>query len=191
MMKIATHNSITGEKGTFLSGLLAPFAKCQSKTLLEQYKAGCRFFDLRIVYYNGAYHGAHGLWRTEHDVLTLLYDLYVEAEKHEDKVYIMTTYEGWLDDLDKSEFLAYCDYMRACYPNFVWGNIYVKYQDDDLKVDWVCIKGGSFLPKNKQDFIPLDGSTWQTWLPIPWLWNKLYTRKHEFNDKEYVFVDFL
>ena len=43
MNKIATHNSSTGEKGKgFLSFLVTPFAKTQSKTIKEQYDAGCR-----------------------------------------------------------------------------------------------------------------------------------------------------
>ena len=48
-MNIATHNSGTGEKsGGWLSRLFFIFAKCQSKTLVEQYNAGVRLFDLRI-----------------------------------------------------------------------------------------------------------------------------------------------
>ena len=49
MNKIATHDSATGEKGKgFLSFLVTPFAKTQSKTIKEQYDAGCRSFDIRV-----------------------------------------------------------------------------------------------------------------------------------------------
>ena len=49
MNKIATHDSATGEKGKgFLSFLVSPFAKTQSKSLQEQYDAGCRSFDIRV-----------------------------------------------------------------------------------------------------------------------------------------------
>lgn len=45
---IATHNSGTGERGGgLLSLLLTPFVRCQSKTLVEQYKSGTRLFDIR------------------------------------------------------------------------------------------------------------------------------------------------
>ena len=48
-VKIATHDSATGEKGKgFLSFLVSPFAKTQSKTIKEQYDAGCRSFDMCI-----------------------------------------------------------------------------------------------------------------------------------------------
>jgi hypothetical protein len=44
---LATHNSATGERGGgLLSLLLTPFARCQSKTLVEQYKSGVRLFDI-------------------------------------------------------------------------------------------------------------------------------------------------
>lgn len=48
-VKIATHDSATGEKGRgFLSFLVTPFAKTQGKTIQEQYDAGCRSFDIRV-----------------------------------------------------------------------------------------------------------------------------------------------
>jgi hypothetical protein len=46
---IATHNSATGEKpANILSWFLIPFCRTQSKTIKEQYEAGCRLFDLRV-----------------------------------------------------------------------------------------------------------------------------------------------
>ena len=53
MEKIATHDSATGEKGMWYCIPLIPFAKTQSKTLKEQYDAGCRFFDLRVKIHRG------------------------------------------------------------------------------------------------------------------------------------------
>lgn len=35
--------------------------KCQTKTIDEQYKFGIRFFDIRVVWYKGNWHFAHGL----------------------------------------------------------------------------------------------------------------------------------
>ena len=48
MLKIGTHDSATGEHGNWWSWLFYPFAKTQSKTIKEQYEAGCRLFDIRI-----------------------------------------------------------------------------------------------------------------------------------------------
>ena len=48
-VKIATLDSATGEKVRgFLSFLVTPFAKTQSKTIKEQYDTGCRSFDIRV-----------------------------------------------------------------------------------------------------------------------------------------------
>ena len=41
MLKIATHDSATGESGRgLLSRLVTPFARTQGKTIREQYDAG-------------------------------------------------------------------------------------------------------------------------------------------------------
>ena len=48
-MKIATHDSATGEKGKGLLSIIGtPFARTQSKTIKEQYDTGCRMFDIRV-----------------------------------------------------------------------------------------------------------------------------------------------
>lgn len=191
MMKIATHNSVTGEKGAWLSKLLTPFARCQTKTLLQQYQAGCRFIDLRIVSYKGKYYGAHGKWRTQKDIATVLKPLHDEISKTKAKFYIMTTYEGKLNEDSKKDFLEFLSCLKALYPSFVWGSVYAKYEDNNLTVDWTCIKQGAFTPKTKQGFLPLDGRHWQTYMPIPWLWKKIYYNKPKFNEDIYLFVDFL
>lgn len=43
--------------------LLRPFGRCQRLTLREQIAAGCRVFDLRIVWRDGRWRFAHGLMR--------------------------------------------------------------------------------------------------------------------------------
>ena len=66
MKLIATHDSATGEKGKgILSWLGTPFAKTQSKTIKEQYEAGCRMFDIRVKLIDNEWYCAHGLWRTK------------------------------------------------------------------------------------------------------------------------------
>ena len=78
MKRIGTHNSVTGEaSATWVDKLLVPFARCQSKTLEEQYAAGCRYFDIRYKWSEkrGQYVCGHGLWtskKTLRDVLLWL-----------------------------------------------------------------------------------------------------------------------
>ena len=68
-MKIATHNSGTGESGGgVISFFGSPFSKCQSKTLVEQYNAGVRLFDLRVRKHKGKWVFAHGLWTSKDSI---------------------------------------------------------------------------------------------------------------------------
>ena len=63
MIKIATHDSGTGEKDlNFLHAIFSTFSKCQDKTIKEQWENDVRYFDLRI---SKTLHLAHGMWRSE------------------------------------------------------------------------------------------------------------------------------
>ena len=85
MKKIATHDSATGEKGEgFLSWLLTPFAKTQSKTIKEQYDAGSRMFDLRVKLINFEIKCAHGLWHTKRTAYSIL----KEINNFKDRCYV-------------------------------------------------------------------------------------------------------
>lgn len=191
MVKIGTHNSVTGETGNFWSKFLTPFARCQSKTLVEQYRAGCRLFDLRIVRHRGKYYGAHGAWRTKKEISECLSPLYDAVCLDKAKVYLAPVYEGLLDAEGERDFVDFCTALKALYPYFVWGSIHAKYADHGLTVDWPMLKQGAFLPKSRQGFLPLDGRHWQTYLPIPWLWKMIYFRKPQFDEDVYTYVDFL
>lgn len=65
-MKIGTHDSVTGEKSYgILSFIGIPFAKTQSKTIDEQYKACCRYFDIRVKKTKRGWICAHGLQQSK------------------------------------------------------------------------------------------------------------------------------
>ena len=92
---IATHNSATGEKpGSFWSWLLTPFARWQSKTIKQQYKAGCRMFDIRVKWVYDSWRCAHGAWYTKRSAASILNDINLFPEK----CYVSVTYEGRLKD---------------------------------------------------------------------------------------------
>ena len=75
-MKIATHNSGTGESGGGIFSFLgSPFSKCQSKTIIEQYNYGVRLFDLRVRKYKDKWVFAHGLWHSKTSIFKVLNDL--------------------------------------------------------------------------------------------------------------------
>lgn len=188
-MKIATHDSATGERGQgFLSWLVTPFAKTQSKTLKEQYEAGCRMFDIRVRYADGAWRCAHGVWTSVRDVYSILH----EIDSFEEKCYVSLTYEG-----DKSNVTAFAQFVDTCkanHRNIHWGGIAVKYGEGShlfkVKFEYLISYPQDF-PMNERAFLPLDGSSWHILLPIPWLWKKIYHNRVEFDDKAYKYVDFL
>ena len=55
---------------------------------------------------------------------------------------------------------------------------------------WRSLKVWRKLPQ-KHDYLGLDFSTWHTYLPIPWLWKKIYHDRPRFNSESYTVVDFL
>jgi len=186
--KIATHDSATGEKAkNFLSWIMIPFARTQSKTIKEQYEAGARMFDLRIRKSKNIWHMAHGLFMTKKTFVDILKELSSFGET----CYILVTYEGKLvEEEELAKFISQVNYLKETYPKIKWGPVAVKYTDNDAVVDWKTILPAKF-PKNEQAFLPLDGKHWQTLLPIPWFWKQFYFKHVEFDTDIYKFVDFL
>lgn len=183
-MNIATHNSATGEKGGgLLSFLVAPFSICQSKTLIEQYLNGCRYFDFRVKKFkrhNGQCYFAHGLWRTKRTFQQIADEFYNFVKRQDDKVYIMLTYEG---DCTLWEMQCIADSFKGLYPeNFILTSVNIK------KPYWrTCAVHNNISSVNC--YKVLDGRSWHTFIPIPWLWAKLYLPK--FKQNTYNFIDFL
>jgi hypothetical protein len=187
MIKIGTHDSVTGEKGgTFLSWLVAPFSITQSKTLKEQYDAGCRLFDIRVKLHRGKWKCAHGLWVTKRTAI----DIFDELNKMPG-IMVSVTLEGGMDDVEK--FRKFMKQVKKHFTSIAWWYTAVKYGKDStgIKVKYTIIDKGEVRPSTKQGFLPLDGSTWHTYLPIPYLWKKLYNDEPKFNEKDYLIVDFL
>lgn len=164
---VGTHDSITGEKGKgFLSWLVTPFAKTQTKTLAGQYAAGARFFDIRVKRHRGKWYGAHGLWRSKKDI----HEIVNELDGMGGDVYCDITLEG--TDRDVEAFMELVEGL-------------VSWNMRRLHIHCACVK----LPKWKvvgtyntsishmavhHCFKTLDRSSWHTLIPIPWLWNRIY-----------------
>lgn len=189
MLKIATHDSATGEKGKgFVSWLITPFAKTQSKTIKAQYDAGCRSFDIRIKKYKNEWHCAHGIWISKRTLKSIIQEINVFPER----CYVTITYEGKIDNND--EIIALFNKMKIAYKRIIWGALSVKYGKDSsaIKVKYdIVVKPQPKYEFGIQGFLPLDGRSWHTYLPIPWLWDRLYKRPHVFYEDYFVIVDFL
>lgn len=55
---------------------------------------------------------------------------------------------------------------------------------------WKCLTSYNNEPLIN-NYKKLDGSTWHTFFPIPWLWKKIYYNKPVFNNEYFKIVDFL
>lgn len=185
MLKIATHNSCTGEKGKgLLSFLVTPFARCQGKKIYEQFRAGCRLFDIRAtVCRDGQYRPAHGLWTCRRTIPEILAELdMLAATDAEHPTYITMTYEHVNNY--QAGFISEVKGWMGKFPHIHFVEIAVK------KPTWTVLKGFETVP-SKSDFIALNRKHWQMWLPIPWLWKKIYFPTPSFNEDEFTYVDFL
>lgn len=175
-MKIATHNSATGELGHgIISWLVTPFAKCQSKTIKEQYYAGCRYFDIRVRKTKRGWVCAHGLWESKRYFI----DILMEISRFCD-CYVMITYEGEAPD----DFTQYIDSIVRSFSNIKFTSINTK------KPKWKSLRIYNNVGYDNEYKI-LDGSSWHTYLPIPWLWKRIYYDNTVFDTDSFTFVDFL
>lgn len=180
MMKIATHNSVTGEKGRgILSFLVAPFSKCQSKTLAEQFEVGCRYFDIRYKWSDKRkeYVCAHGLWESKdnlHDLLSM-----INFFSFHDDCYVMMTCESGEPLSDDG-----INFHLENYPKIKFTSFNVKHPE------WKIFRSINPMP-HINAYKVLNWDSWHTLLPIPWLWKKIYFDKPEFNEDTFTFVDFL
>ncbi len=191
MLKIATHNSGTGEKGkTFFHDLFSIFSKCQNKTILEQWNSGVRFFDLRI---ENELHLAHGLWSSKItllDVLDMLNE--ISLTDKENSTFVMITIERNYHEKTITSLVNYLMTLKKKYNNlhFVsinrkrpkWETVVfynkVKYVNDYVSVPWLT-EWEHFNLKN-----------WKRFIPIPKILHKNHVRKYKFNTNYFVMVDF-
>lgn len=191
MLKIGTHDSATGEHGNWWSWLFYPFAKTQSKTIKEQYEAGCRLFDIRIRKVLGEWRCAHGPWVT----VRTANSIFEEMNNFADRCSVSITYEGGYKDTEL--FLAYVAKIKSIYKHLKYGGIAIKKGKNSKGVgttyDYLLKADPNWIDASigPRGFIPLDGSSWHTYIPIPWIWDRLISRPHKFNEEKYTYVDFL
>lgn len=175
MKKIATHNSLTGERPDgLLSRLGTPFARCQNKTIRQQYQAGCRLFDLRIKKHRGRWVGAHGLWHTRRSAASLIAEIAGFGD-----AYAILTYEGSKDDKHYAEFLSFIEQVKQLHVHWVYFAV--------KKPTWEVIEQPDTTTALRQGFLPL--TDWHAILPIPYLWRN--TNRLPFDDETFTLVDFL
>lgn len=176
MNKIGTHNSATGEKSaSWFDRLLLPFARCQSKSISEQYNHGCRYFDIRYKWSDkrSCYVCGHGWWtsnRTLSDVLREIDDL--------GKCYVMLTCEHGAP-LPRTAIRHILDnHVNICFTTF--NRKKPRWKNDYCNQPLKHING----------YKVLDGSSWHTFLPIPRLWKWVF-KTPPLREDVHTFIDFL
>lgn len=205
MLKIATHNSLTGENGKgLISKMLTPFCKCQSKTIQEQLEAGCTMFDIRLKpetqecdctgqYGTADYmcmHGGHGLWTSFPTAAEALRTIDYYAFKNNITIYVSIVFE-----CDRNKYTVPADILTQMgfkfFPHITFTYAAYKFSVEGNRHDYDFIQRLNAMPPNRSDFEVFDGRDWHTYMPIPWLWKKLRHNHTEFNEKTYIYVDFL
>lgn len=178
--KIGTHNSATGEEGSFLSIFITPFACCQSKTLLQQYKAGSRLFDIRLKKHNNTLYCFHGIWRSRLCAQDLLRPL---LEYLKEQTYFELTYEGSNpseEDIKMIKILG--DWIKSISPFAIITRI-------NKKKNWEAIEVIHPIPCDGDGvgFLGIHGL--RCLIPIPWFWAKIH--KPKLKEEKFTYIDFL
>lgn len=179
-MKLASHNSLS--YAPVKQWYLKPFfwiAKCQSKNIEEQYKAGVRYFDFRLA---GIY-PAHGLIQYNADVL---HELTLLNNKGDCTVRIIC------EDINLAqEFIGLCIFLEGTFTHIKFcggwdrndrNNIVYKFKNEEPSCeDWYA----SFL-----QYLPNSKWYHKIYAVFPWLFDK-FLKKKTTSDKEYLMLDFI
>ena len=169
---IGTHNSMTYLRPQKWYGwFMIPFARCQRKTIEEQWYDGARCFDLRIRFTKqGKPYFAHGLYECTHearpfDVLRLLCKLIL---RYNQPGFVRLI----LEDPDKQNhnvfyFKQFCDVSRQYYKkiHFFGGN---------RKGDWAQIVEFDYKPNLTQYVGSMmeDARWYEKIMPFAYAWRR-------------------
>lgn len=188
MPKLASHNSLTYLPPK--KWYLYPFrfiARCQSKSLEEQYKLGIRFFDFRISFdRNFNVEIRHGSMAYKGDVETFL-----DFLNKKRNCYVRLVLERKLDEEDIQLFQHYCDTLVKKYPR-------VKFCGGIDKESWKVIYEFKYNPTYEDKYssnntlgTPCTGTYLDDWWP--WIYAKCNNKRNikEGTDKEFLMIDFV
>ena len=194
-MILGSHNSWSFLK--VKEWYLKPFfwvAKCQNKTIAEQYKLGVRYFDLRLKYNykTGDFEPAHGLVtfkveKVTHWFIRNLQSLNHCAHTKGEKIYVRVLLETkYPDETEKKKFADLCAMMEDCFTsiNFVGG--------------FMCRQWGTYVYRFKAKDVTLDDKYSSVIPPkirgiFPWLYARLHNHENieKGTDKDVLFIDFV
>lgn len=188
--KLSSHNSATGEKPyNIWAKLFSCVAKCQNKTIEEQYKSSILLFDIRVRYDSfTALRCCHGLAKYDKTLDEVCKGINKLAKKKETLPVIMVTYEG-KRSTEEEEDLFVKDVINtfSVYPHIYLGHVSVK------KPEWRIIYNSPNQPAYICNYTKIVG--WKVLLPFPRLWQwinrKKIKRTREENPNKILMEDFV
>lgn len=169
---IGTHNSMTYLRPQKWYGwFMIPFARCQRKTIEQQWNDGARCFDLRIRFTRqGEPYFAHGLYECTHKVkpFEILKQLYRLSFRNNQRAFVRLI----LEDPDKQNhnviyFKKFCEVLEIKYKaiHFFGGN---------RKGDWAQIVEFDYKPELQQYVgSMMDDARWyEKIMPFTYAWRR-------------------
>lgn len=175
---IGTHNSMTYLRPQKWYGwFIIPFARCQRKTIEEQWHDGARCFDLRIRFTKqGEPYFAHGLYECTHkvkfiDVLTQLDKLILRDGQ---RAFVRLI----LEDPDKQNhnvvyFKAFCQAWET-HQAFHTVNKWIHFFGGNRKGDWAQIVEFDYKPNLTQYVGSMmeDARWYEKIMPFAYAWRR-------------------
>lgn len=186
MAYFGTHDSVTGEVGYGVVEYFKWFGQTQKLSIIEQAKAGVKYFDIRVRKTERGWICAHGLWETKKTFTTILKE--ISQNIIHEKAYIAVTYEGTLPkNLSEDAFLKFIKKTLKKYPNLILYSVSEKYKKVSFfKKEWNSIwgKGGLKIISHYTHFklTPFP--------PIPSLWKKEFPKEISEDPNTIIILDF-
>lgn len=180
-MKLGSHNSFTylPPKHWWMYPFI-PIAQCQSKSIIDQYNLGARWYDLRIRYdKKDRLIVAHGLMVykiSSEKLCQILNRLNALAFYDKERVYVRVLYE--MPSLDKSakavehecQFNGFCNFIQSKFQ-------YLTFIGGQRKYDWKLIHNfNTQAPKSIDMYSSCTWRKWDDWLP--WMYARIMNNRN-------------
>ena len=175
---IGTHNSMTYLRPQKWYGwFMIPFARCQRKTIEEQWHDGARCFDLRIRFTKqGEPYFAHGLYECTHKVK------FIDVLTQLDKLILRDSQRAFvrliLEDPDKQNhnvvyFKAFCQAWET-HQAFHTVNKWIHFFGGNRKGDWAQIVEFDYKPNLTQYVGSMmeDARWYEKIMPFAYAWRR-------------------
>ena len=169
---IGTHNTMTYLRPQKWYGwFMIPFARCQNKTIEQQWNDGARCFDLRIRFTKqGEPYFAHGLYECTHEVQPI--DVLVQLDR------LMIRYNQpafvrlILEDPDKQNYNVV--YFKEFCQDWSKGNKLMHLFGGNRKGDWAQIVEFDYKPNLTQYVGSMmeDARWYEKILPFAYAWRR-------------------